>query len=35
MKQIVQSPKTGKLELMEVPAPAVAAGQVLVRNHYR
>ena len=34
MKQIVQSPKTGKLELAEVPVPAVGAGQVLVRNHY-
>jgi predicted dehydrogenase/threonine dehydrogenase-like Zn-dependent dehydrogenase len=34
MKQIVQSPKTGKLELLEVPAPAVAAGQLLVRNHF-
>jgi predicted dehydrogenase/threonine dehydrogenase-like Zn-dependent dehydrogenase len=34
MKQIVQSPKTGKLELVEVPAPAVAAGQLLVRNHF-
>ena len=34
MKQIIQSPKSGKLELVEVPAPAVAAGQVLVRNHY-
>jgi polar amino acid transport system substrate-binding protein len=34
MRQIVQSPKTGKLELSEVPAPAVADGQVLVRNHY-
>lgn len=34
MKQIVQSPKTGKLELVEVPAPAVAPGQVLVRNHF-
>ncbi|MEM7413186.1 MAG: Gfo/Idh/MocA family oxidoreductase [Myxococcota bacterium] len=34
MKQIVQSPKSGKLELVEVPAPAPSAGQVLVRNHY-
>jgi predicted dehydrogenase/threonine dehydrogenase-like Zn-dependent dehydrogenase len=34
MKQILQSPKTGRLELAEVPAPSVAPGQVLVRNHY-
>jgi polar amino acid transport system substrate-binding protein len=33
MKQVVQSAKTGKLELAEVPAPATVAGQVLVRNH--
>lgn len=29
MKQIVQSPKTGKLGLVEVPAPATSEGQVL------
>jgi predicted dehydrogenase/threonine dehydrogenase-like Zn-dependent dehydrogenase len=34
MKQIVQSPKTGKLELLEVPTPALAPGLVLVRNHF-
>ena len=34
MKQIVQSPKTGKLELLEVPTPALGPGLVLVRNHY-
>ena len=34
MRQIVQNPKTGKLDLMEVPVPAVGAGQVLVRNHF-
>ncbi len=34
MKQIVQSPKTGKLELIEVPVPSLAPGQVLVRNHF-
>jgi predicted dehydrogenase/threonine dehydrogenase-like Zn-dependent dehydrogenase len=34
MKQIVQNPKTGKLEMIEVPVPAVTAGHVLVRNHY-
>ncbi|MGH7287179.1 MAG: oxidoreductase, partial [Myxococcota bacterium] len=32
MKQIIQSPRTGKLELAEVPAPACGEGQVLVRN---
>jgi predicted dehydrogenase/threonine dehydrogenase-like Zn-dependent dehydrogenase len=34
VKQIVQSPRTGKLELLEVPAPAVTHGHVLVRNHF-
>jgi polar amino acid transport system substrate-binding protein len=34
VKQIVQSPKSGKLELVEVPAPAPAPGQVIVRNHF-
>ncbi len=34
MKQIIQNPKSGALELVEVPAPAVAPGQVLVRNHF-
>jgi len=34
MKQIVQSPRTGKLELVEVPAPALAPGFVLVHNHF-
>ncbi len=34
MKQVVQSPRTGRLELLEVPAPALAPGQVLIRNHY-
>jgi predicted dehydrogenase/threonine dehydrogenase-like Zn-dependent dehydrogenase len=34
MKQIVQSPKTGKLELLEVPTPALGPGLVLVRNHF-
>ncbi len=34
MKQIVQNPGTGKLELVEVPVPAVAPGLVLVRNHF-
>jgi predicted dehydrogenase/threonine dehydrogenase-like Zn-dependent dehydrogenase len=34
MKQIIQSPRMGKLELAEVPAPACGAGQVLVRTHF-
>jgi polar amino acid transport system substrate-binding protein len=34
MKQIVQSPRTGKLELVEVPAPALAPGFVRVHNHF-
>jgi predicted dehydrogenase/threonine dehydrogenase-like Zn-dependent dehydrogenase len=34
MKQIIQSPRTGKLELAEVPAPACGAGQVLVRTEF-
>jgi predicted dehydrogenase/threonine dehydrogenase-like Zn-dependent dehydrogenase len=34
VRQVVQSPKSGKLELLEVPAPAVAPGLVLVRNHF-
>ncbi len=34
MKQILQSPKSGRLQLAEVPAPAVLAGCVLVRNAY-
>ena len=32
MKQIVQNPKSGKLELAEVPSPAAIPGQVVVRN---
>ena len=34
MKQILQNAKTGALELVEVPAPAVGPGQVLVQNAY-
>ncbi len=34
MKQIIQSPRTGKLELVEVPAPSLAPGFVLVHNHF-
>src|SRR5258705_8839412 len=34
MKQIVQNPGSGKLELVDVPVPAVAPGLVLIRNHF-
>jgi predicted dehydrogenase/NADPH:quinone reductase-like Zn-dependent oxidoreductase len=33
VKQILQSARTGELRLVEVPAPALAPGQVLVQNH--
>ncbi|MFQ5618376.1 MAG: bi-domain-containing oxidoreductase [Rhodospirillales bacterium] len=32
MKQVIQSPRTGRLEVREVPAPKVTAGHVLVRT---
>lgn len=34
MKQVVQTPRSGALELVEVPAPSPGPGQVLVRTHY-
>jgi len=34
MKQILQNARTGALELVDVPAPAVGPGLVLVRNVY-
>jgi len=34
MKQLLQNYKTGKLELTEIPAPALKSGGVLVKNHY-
>ena len=34
MKQILQSARTGRLELAEVPAPSPGPGQVLVRTHF-
>ena len=34
MKQILQSARSGELELAEVPAPAAGRGQVLVQNHF-
>jgi threonine dehydrogenase-like Zn-dependent dehydrogenase len=32
MKQVIQSPRTGKLTVQEVPAPQAGAGQILVRT---
>ena len=34
MRQILQSARTGRLELAEVPAPSPGPGQVLVRTHF-
>jgi len=34
VKQILQSARTGELELVEVPAPAPSASQLLVRNAF-
>jgi len=34
VKQILQSARTGELEIVEVPAPVPGRGQVLVRNHF-
>lgn len=34
MKQILQSARSGELDLVEVPAPTPADGQVLVANHF-
>lgn len=34
MKQILQSARTGELEIVEVPAPVPTRGQILVRNHF-
>ncbi|MGB0392093.1 MAG: zinc-dependent alcohol dehydrogenase, partial [Salibacteraceae bacterium] len=34
MEQLIQSLKDGKMQLMEVPFPALLPGHVLVRNHY-
>jgi len=34
MLQLTQNLKSGKMELSEVPVPALAGGRVLVRNHY-
>jgi len=34
MKQLLQKPKSGKIEILEVPFPTLNRGQVYVRNHY-
>ena len=34
MQQITQQLKFGKMQILEVPFPVLAKGQVLVRNHY-
>ncbi len=34
MQQLTQQLKDGKMEILEVPCPAMGKGQVLVRNHY-
>lgn len=34
MEQLTQILKDGKMELLEVPFPALGKGQVMVRNHY-
>ncbi len=34
MHQLTQNLKTGKMEILEVPFPALNKGQILIRNHY-
>jgi len=34
MRQLTQNLKTGKMELLEVPFPALNKGQILVKNYY-
>jgi len=34
MQQLTQQLKSGKMEILEVPFPALGQGQILVRNHY-
>jgi len=34
VKQILQSARSGDLQLVEIPAPAAGPGQVLVQNHF-
>jgi len=34
MEQLTQQLKSGHMEVMDVPVPALGSGQILVRNHY-
>src|SRR6056297_1059216 len=34
MNQLSQQLKSGKMEIMEVPFPALNQGEIMVRNHY-
>ena len=34
MKQLTQQLKSGKMEILEVPFPALNRGYIIVRNHY-
>lgn len=34
MEQLTQQMKSGHMEVMDVPVPALGSGQILVRNHY-
>jgi polar amino acid transport system substrate-binding protein len=34
VKQILQSARSGELQLLEIPALAAGRGQVLVQNHF-
>ena len=34
MKQLTHKLKDGQLDVLEVPAPLLSEGQILVRNHY-
>ena len=34
MKQLTQQLKSGKMEILEVPFPALGKGEVLVQNHF-
>ena len=34
MRQLLQNYKTGELQVVEVPAPALKPGGIIVKNHY-
>ena len=34
MRQLLQNARSGAIEIVDVPAPKIAPGQVLVQNHY-